>query len=491
MILTPILLPLIGAFLTFITRRSAPLIGTATAALTAASSIGVAWTVGRRGFLSYPLGDWAAPVGIALRADGLSAVMLLTSASVVLPVCVYAVGYFRKQAGEAHAAAGFWPLALLLWGGLNGLFLSGDVFNLYVVLELMTLAAVALVAIGSEESGLAAAMRYLLAAFLASMFYLLGVALLYGAYGTLDMAMLGARLVPEPAAYLAAALIAGALALKTALFPLHFWLPRAHAAAPAPVSALLSSLVVTGSFYLFLRLWTSVFAPIASVSAGQLLGILGSTAIVWGSLQALRQQHLKVMIAYSTVAQVGYLFLLFPLVTSAMATAGGADAWGVSAWNGGVYHAISHALAKAAMFLAAGTIVQALGSDRIVGISGIARQLPVTTYAFGIAGMTLIGLPPSGGFVAKWLLLSAAFASGQWWWAIVMLLGGILTAGYVFLVLGQELSQAGSDHDVEMKPVPRSMEYAAFALAFAALVLGLRVTEPLELLRIGFPFGGS
>jgi multicomponent Na+:H+ antiporter subunit D len=179
-----------------------------------------------------------------------------------------------------------------------------------------------------------------------------------------------------------------------------------------------------------------------------------------------------------------------PLLTSATAGGDPAAPWAMDAWNGGVYHAISHALAKAAMFLAAGTIAEAIGSDRIVGISGIARRLPVTTYAFGIAGMTLIGLPPSGGFVAKWLLLSAALASGQWWWVIVLLVGGVLTAGYVFLVLGQELSLARGDHDVEMKPIPAVMEYAAMALALIALVLGVRVTEPIALIRVGLPFGG-
>jgi formate hydrogenlyase subunit 3/multisubunit Na+/H+ antiporter MnhD subunit len=153
--------------------------------------------------------------------------------------------------------------------------------------------------------------------------------------------------------------------------------------------------------------------------------------------------------------------------------------------GGGVYHALAHAFAKAAMFLAAGSIVRALGSDRIAGVSGIATHLPVSTYAFGIAGMTLIGLPPSGGFVAKWLLLSAALSSGQWWWGVVLLLGGVLTAGYVFLVLGQELSQASSDRTADFRPVPARMEVAAMALALLSLGLGLRAAEPLALLAIG------
>lgn len=489
MIVTMVLLPFLGGCLAFLLRRTAPFVAVLGAATVAATAAMLAVGVWRSGPRIYAIGGWGAPIGIELVADGLSAIMLLTSAVVVLAVSVYSIGYHEHDDSDAwHPGEGFWPLALILWGALNVLFLSADVFNLYVALELMTLAAVGLVVLSGGEAALMAAMRYALAAFAASMMYLLGVAILYGAYGRLDLDGLATVVSPEPAAFVAAALIGGALLLKTALFPLHFWLPRAHAAAPAPVSALLSSLVVTGSFYLFLRLWTGVFSTIAVPAAGQFVGALGAGAILWGSLQALRQQHLKVMIAYSTVAQVGYLFLPIPLLTSAATTPDGALLWGIDAWNGGIYHAISHALAKAAMFLAAGTIVHALGSDRIVGISGIARQLPITTYAFGIAGMTLIGLPPSGGFVAKWLLLSAAFASGQWWWAVVILAGGVLTAGYIFLVLGQELSLAGTDQPVELSKVPRSMEYAAFSLAVASLLLGLRVIEPIALLQAGLPF---
>jgi multicomponent Na+:H+ antiporter subunit D len=276
------------------------------------------------------------------------------------------------------------------------------------------------------------------------------------------------------------------LCLRAALFPFRFWLPDAHARAPAPVSALLSTLVVTASFYLVLRLWAFVFAPILSPAAGQLMGGLGAAAILWGSALAIRQQRLKRMVAYSTVAQVGYLFLMLPLLvgTGDPLAAPGAS---LDAWNGGMYHALSHAFAKAAMFLAVGAIAHSLGDDRIVGIGGIATHLPISTYAFGIAGMTLIGLPPSGGFVSKWLLLSAAIGGRQWWWAVVILVGGILTAGYVFLVLGQELSQADSDREVAFTPVPPVMEYAAMGLALAALLLGLRTAEVIELLGTGLP----
>lgn len=460
--------------------RLAGMAGLATAAFSAAVTVQV-W---RDGAVRYPIGAWGAPLGIDLYADGLSAVLLVLTGVAGIGIGIYAAAYLGAPTKPARRRDGFWPLGLFLWGALNALFLSADLFNLYVCLELLTLAAVALVVLEDDRVALFAAMRYLLAAFLGSMILLLGVALLYAAFGVLDLRMLAARMTNEPAAQVGVALVTGGLALKTALFPLHFWLPRAHASAPPPVSAVLSALVVTASYYLVLRLWLEVFPPALGPAGAQLVGALGAMAIVWGSLQAVRQQHLKLMVAYSTVAQVGYLFLLVPLI----GTAGGATPFAAAAWTGGVYHAVSHAFAKAAMFMAAGGIVHALGHDRIIGVSGIATHLPVSTYAFGIAGMSLIGLPPSGGFIAKWQLLTAAFGSGQWWWGAVILVGGLLTAGYIFLVLGQELSAADEDVTPRFEPVPRAMEWSAFALALAAFLLGLRAVEPIQLLGIGSPF---
>jgi multicomponent Na+:H+ antiporter subunit D len=481
-----VLLPLAGGLACVLLRNRAALAtAAATAAATMVAATVVAAHVWREGAGRYPLGDWRAPLGIDLYADGLSAILLLMTGMACIGIGIYASASLGPWSGARRRADAFWPLSLFLWAALNALFLSADLFNVYVCLELLTLAAIALVVLEEDRVALFAAMRYLLAAFLGSMVFLLGVALLYAMFGVLDLETLAGRMTAGPAAWAGVALITGGLALKTALFPLHFWLPRAHASALPPVSALLSALVVTGSYYLVLRLWLGVFPAALGPEGARLLGVLGAAAIVWGSLQAIRQQHLKLLIAYSTVAQVGYLFLLVPLVGP---VAGGAAPWAHAAWTGGVYHAVSHGFAKAAMFLAAGNIVRALGSDRILGISGIASNLPISTYAFGIAGMSLIGLPPSGGFVAKWQMLSAAFGSGQWWWGIVILAGGLLTAGYVFLVLGQELSRADEDTTPEFAPVPRTMEWSAFALALVAFLLGLRAIEPMALLDVGSPF---
>src|SRR5262249_51045422 len=236
---------------------------------------------------------------------------------------------------------------------------------------------------------------------------------------------------PEPVAWVAAALMTTGLLAKTALFPLHMWLPPAHAGAPAPASALLSGLVIKGSWFLAVRLWFNVVPGLTGAAAMQLLGTLGMAAIVFGSVVALRQERLKLLIAFSTVAQIGYLFLMFPLAFDADL---GKLLRG-SALAGGVLQAISHATAKAAMFMSAGSIYAALGHDRISGLASMARALPVSVLAFALAGMALIGLPPSGAYLAKELFLAAAAETGQWWWTTVIQAGGVLTTRCGLLLL--------------------------------------------------------
>ena len=475
-VITPIVAAPIAFLVGSATRRWVAL---ASALLSQPLAVLLAVTVVREGGIRYEVGGWGGPLGIDLVADGFTAVMVLITSVVGLFVTVYALGYFRHH--ERYRF--FWPLWLFLWGSLHALFLSGDVFNLYVGLELVSMSAVALVGLTLRREALVAAMRYMLAAILGSLFYLLGVALLYGAYGSLDMATL--RTVVEPGATGQAALvfITVGLVLKTALFPLHFWLPPAHANAPSPVSAVLSALVVKGSFYILVRLWVDVAGPARFPGVDEVLGVLGASAIVWGSIQALRQERLKMLVAYSTVAQIGYLFLLFPLVS------GGGEA-ATDAWSGGIFHAVSHAFAKSAMFLSAGTVLARFGHDRIEGLGGLGRRAPLTAMAFGLAGVTMMGLPPSGGFVAKWLMIRASIESGQWWWAVVVVAGGLLAAAYVFRVValffGRE-AEGSDDSDVDAGAAPLTMDGAALVLGLGALMLGIVGQPLLDLVMVGAP----
>jgi formate hydrogenlyase subunit 3/multisubunit Na+/H+ antiporter MnhD subunit len=418
----------------------------------------------------YLLGGWPPPLGVALRADGLSATMLPAIAVVICGIGLYARFDFNAQpdAVEARASLIFWTLLLAVWGSLNLIFVSGDLFTLYVALELLTFAAVPLVCLDGRGETLRSALRYLLFALLGSVFYLLGAVLLYGGYGTLDVALLAARVRPEPVAWAAAALMTAGLLAKTALFPLHLWLPPAHAGAPAAASATLSALVIKGSWFLVVRLWFDVMPGLPGVAGTQLLAAFGAAAIVFGSVVALRQHRLKLLIAYSTVAQIGYLFLMFPLAidpASPRLRIGGALA-------GGMLQAISHATAKAAMFMSAGLIYAALGHDRITGLRGIAKGLPMSVLAFALGGMALVGVPPSGAYVAKELFLRAAAESEQWWWVVVIQSGGVLTSSYLLLVLTHMLLPADTPIRMRVR-IPRSKELATLVLALASLLLGL------------------
>ncbi|WP_291710410.1 proton-conducting transporter membrane subunit [Bradyrhizobium sp.] len=419
------------------------------------------------GPIVYLLGDWPPPLGIALRADGLAAVMLATTAVVICAVAAFAAADFSATGTGRRASSTFWILLLAIWGALNTIFLAGDLFTLYVALELLTFAAVPLVSLDGHTETLRAAIRYLLFALLGSVLYLLGATLLYGLHGTLDIVLLSHRVGAQPAVLVAAALMTTGLLAKTALFPLHLWLPPAHAGAPTAASAILSGLVVKGSFFIIVRLWFNVMPGVPGFAATQLLAGLGGAAIVLGSVVALRQERLKLLIAYSTLAQIGYLFLMFPL---AFGPSGQLESSG--ALGGGLLQAISHATAKAAMFMAAGCIYATLGQDRIPGLRGVGRILPIGVLAFAFSGLALMGLPPGGAFLAKELLLQAAAENGQWWWALVLQAGGVFTAAYVVLVLAHAVGTsdgATTPHSA----TSRIRELAALALALCSLLLGL------------------
>lgn len=466
-----ITLPLAGGMICFLWPGIARLCGLLTVFGVVVAAIGFGAHLLDHGGFQHTIGGWIAPLGIGLYGDGLSKLLIGTTALVGLGVSIYATGYFPTSQEMK-----FWPLWLLLLAALNGLFLSADIFNLYVTLEMMGLSAVALTALPGNRDALKGGMRYLLATLCGSLAYLFGVALLYHHFGTVDIMLLAERVVASPTLWAALGLMGAGLLLKTALFPLHFWLPPAHASAPAPVSALLSALVVKASLYILIRLLLTVFAP-AGMGVEQFLGFLGAAAILWGSLQALRQIRLKLLVAYSTVAQIGYIFLALP-ITEASVLAG---------WSAVSYLIISHALAKSAMFLAAGNLLQYGGHDRIVDLNRIVQRLPITASAFALAGVSIMGLPPSGGFIGKWLLLEAALNLQRWDLVVIMVIGGFLAAGYVFKVLGYGFTAAHTSD--EPVAVPKQMEWVALFLAIGAILLGFLEPLVMTVVTVGDPFG--
>lgn len=445
-------------------------------------SLGLWAAVATGGGFQYALGGWQAPLGIELRVDGLAVTFVMLT-SLVAAACGWHAGIYLDP--EKSRQRYFWPLFWFLWAGLNGVWLGADLFNLYVGLELISLSAVGLVALGGRAADLRAALRYLMAALLGSLAYLLGVSLVYARFGSLSLAGVAMALEVPGAADLplvAFALMVAGLALKTALFPLHGWLPPAHGIAKSPVSALLSALVVKASFYIAARLWLDLGSYVDSSVLPHLVGALGGLAVLWGSWRAFRQTRLKQVVAYSSVAQIGYLFLLFPL------TYGVADAVSLQAQQGITLQVISHALAKSAMFLAAGNLIMSVGSNQVDALAGVSRFLPFSLFSFGLAGVSLMGLPPSGGFAAKWLLLQASLGSGQWWWLLVLLVGGLLSAGYIFRIYQASFIENTGD-DTFFHPA-RSLEVIPMVLALLSFALGLLSEPVLSVMALPFVASG-
>ena len=464
-----VLVPVVGAVLALIAGRRAAWVAVPAAVASLAASAALVHQVATAGPIRYAVGGWPVPLGIALRADGLAALMIAAVAVVGTGATVYAT---RRAATGAPAAPPFHALWLFAWAGLAALALSADLFNLYVTLELITLAAVALIARSGARGALIAALRYVLYALVGSAAYLVGVVLLYAHTPTLDLARLGAALEPGPIAWTAFAFITAGLAFKSALFPLHGWLPAAYAGAPSASAVVLAALIGKASFYVLLRVWFDVFAALPPLAPGVVLGVLGSAAIAWCSALAIRERRLRRVLAYSGLGQIGYLFLAFALATPA-------------AIAGAAYLVISHAAAKAAMFMAVGDIERTIGSDDVGELAGLARKLPVTFFTLGLAGMTLLGLPPSGGFVAKWLLVRASLETGQWWWAVVLIAGGFLAAAYVFRIIRLAFSPVSTS--TELAPGGTRADPTALALALLSIVLGLVAAAPLALLGLEVP----
>ncbi|WP_395339014.1 complex I subunit 5 family protein [Ningiella sp. W23] len=413
--------------------------------------------------ISIMLGGWEATLGIRLYIDGLRSIMLLLTATVGFATAIYAHSYFTDK----QTATRFWPLWWLLVAGLNGIFSTGDIFTIYIMLELIGISAVCLIALNDSQNSMNAAYQYLLVGLFGSLSYLFGVALLYRTYGTLDILTLTDLLVENTSTYLAMAFCTVGMLLKCAVFPLHFWLPAAHSNAFAPISAALSALVIKAAFFVIFIFWYDLARDITNTLANNFLATLGALAVLYGSFKAFTSPRLKLLIAYSTVAQIGYLFLVFPLVEASPEQAKVAV----------MYFIVAHACAKAAMFMAAGVIQKALGHDRLADMQGVTTKLPLTVLVFAVTGASLIGIPPTGGFIAKWLMITLAVEQGKWIWVAVLFTGGLLASAYLFRVLNLAFlikdDSAQADTSINAKYYNLATMSSAIVLAFVTIAIGL------------------
>lgn len=432
-------------------------------------------------WITWQLGGWPVPLGLRWQADSFTVAMLAMTNVVAVSGGLYSRWFL--PAALPSAQRHFWTLWLFGWASMNSLLLAADLFNIYVGLEFMALAAVGLISLSRETEALRAAMRYFLVTLFGSMLYLLGVALLYGQYGLLDQAALAAVIEPGLANGAAAVLMTLGLLIKTALFPLHFWLPSAHGKAPAPVSTLLSSVVVAVCFTILYRFWTGLFLVFLQEQAAMVLGGIGLASMLWGGLQALRQQRLKMIVAYSTIAQFGYMMLVFPVFVSSGQL--------VLAWHGMAMLVVAHGLAKAALFFAAGCIQLAHGHDQLRDLSGGNGRLGWVWLAFALAAASIVGLPPTGGFVGKWWLLQAALLGEAWFWAVAMVLGALLTGAYMYRSLEAAWRPKELSADLQAVPpvdsgeavrsVPGMLVAVTMLCALGAVALGF-LAVPMEAL---------
>ncbi len=421
------------------------------------------------------------PAGMVLRADGLSAVLTIAG-TLILSVCViYSLGYFQLhrqwKTKTLRRERFYWPLLAVLWGGLLFLWITADLLSAYLALEMLGLSAAALMVLPERGEAVNAGLRYLFFMLLGSLTYLMGAGILYAAHGHIGFEALAAAGAAdaEGVQTAALALASAGLMIKAAVFPLHGWLAGAHSHAWAPVSAIHSALVVKGSFVVLLRVWMAFWPEMHA--AAQFVGWAGAAAIFYGGLMALYKHQVKQIVAYSTLAQLGYLLLIFPLAAQ------GTQEAAQLAWQGTWLHFTSHALAKAAMFLAVGNLMLAMGRADLEGLAGVDNYLPVSLLILGFASLSIIGLPVSGGFTAKWLLLNSAILSGQWQWVVVLSAGTLLGAAYIFRIFKYAL--AAGVQTGEHVHLPVAKEAAAFVLALAALLLGLFAKWPLILIGDG------
>lgn len=455
----------------------------AASALSFAIALNMTFAVLGGNTLTYEMGSWSAPYGIALEVDSFSALMLLVvtgASTLALAGGRYMIELQVTDDREPYYFAA-WLLAL---AGLCGILVAGDAFNIFVFMEISSLASYILVAGGPDRRALPAVFKYLVMGTIGATFYLIGVGLIYMMTGTLnlyDMELRIADVADQRPILAAAGFITVGLALKAAVFPLHVWLPNAYTWAPHITTAFLAACATKVSLYVLLRFDFFVFQGNLAghdIQFSAYLMPLAVLAILVGSAVAMFERNVKRIFAFSSVAQIGYILLGASFVTVAGLTAG-------------IVHIFNHALAKGAVFLALAAFALAARSLQLEDIAGIAKRMPFTFAAFVIAGLSLIGVPGTAGFISKWYLISAAFELGGLGIAmvIVILVSSLMAVVYVWRVVevaafGTAINQVQAAEVAEKTPViPVALVIAIWIAAASNLIFGLIPELPVTLAR--------
>lgn len=423
----------------------------------------------------YSMGGWLAPWGIELKVDSLGAFFLLLVTSVSLPIALYAKGNLTKEVGSKERVARFYVFLLLLGGAMAGMALTNDIFNVYVLVEVATLSCCALVSSHNHPRAADSAFKYLILATLGSAFILCGIGFIYMSTGYLNMgfAHQGLNQIWKNSTHVIWVAMSFTLigfGVKSALFPLHVWLPDAHSSAPTPASAILSGLAVKGYIICFVKFMYSVFGQelMIQFNIHRILVLAGMVAIIAGSIFALAQDELKRRLAFSTVAQVGYIFLGLGLMNTIGLT-------------GTIFYMASHAVIKSALFLAGGAMLTASGKKKISDLSGIGRKMPITMAVFTIASLGLIGIPLFSGFIGKWYMLLGGLESGNILSVIVIIVGSVLCAAYLLPIIRIAYFEPSKEEELDLQDPGLSQKIALIMLAVAVVLLGIIPGPILEL----------
>ena len=418
------------------------------------------------GYLSYQLGGWQPPFGIEIRIDYFGYFLMMIVCGISILALIASWKYITREVTGGRITA-YYSLFLLLSGSMLGFVATGDVFNLFVFMEIVAISSYALVAVTGNRNAVRAAFKYLLMGAPSSIMVLLAIALLYSATGSLNMADLMGKIAASgftQVLVVSYILFVIGFGVKAALFPLHMWLPDAHSIAPSPVSAMLSGLVVEVGAFAVLRITLSVFGIGAENIIGvtvDAMSVAAAAAVLFGGIMAIYQKDLKMMIAYSTISHIGYIFL-------------GLTAFTPEGLAGAMYHMLDHGLAKACIFLCAGCFIYVKGYRRIDQLKGAWKQMPFTCFAFALAAWSVIGLPPSAGFTSKWNLIVGNIEGGRELYVIVLLVGAVLAAVYCFRIIYYMFFQPGEEGawEDEVKDAPRSMLIPIWILSLGTLAFG-------------------
>jgi multicomponent Na+:H+ antiporter subunit D len=464
-----VLLPLLGAPLCFVLRREA---------IASAFAIAVSWAcfaisltllaeAVQGDVIVYEFGGWPRPFGIEYRVDVMNAFVLVVVSGLAAVIFAAGTGHARRRIPEGREYL-FYSAALLCLTGLLGVTITGDAFNVFVFMEISSLASYILIALGQKRRALMAAFTYLILGTIGATFLLIGIGLMYVMTGTLNMVDMAERLQAlevNRTLFVALAFVVVGISTKLAVIPLHQWLPNAYSYAPPLVSAFLASTATKVAYYLLVRFTLGIFGFVfvfEMVGIDRLLMPLSVIAMILGSIAAIYQTDFKRVLAYSSIAQIGYMTFGLSLATSA----------GLSA---GLIHLFNHALMKGALFLVAACVTLRVGSTRIEAMRGLGSRMPLTGAALVVSGLALVGVPGTVGFVSKWALVSAALEQDALLLAFLVMASSLLAVVYVWRIIevvyfAEPVIQDGEPRHAD---APIRMLVPTWILAGACIYFGL------------------